>query len=119
MNGFWEVFPVIIIFPTFGLAFKWYLDYRTRRQLIEKGLVDEKIKYLQFNGMQNFAPSSLKWGLIFLLVGLTIVIMRAVSEDIPDEVILGSMLIAAGAGLLIYYKIADMARKKHERQIGH
>ena len=116
MQSFWDVFPLIVIFPTFGLMLKWYFDYRTRKQLIEKGLVDEKVKYLQFNKMETFAPSSLKWGLVFLFVGVAVVILGVISAYIPDEVILGSMLIAAGLGLLVYYVIADAARKRHERK---
>jgi hypothetical protein len=116
MQNFWDVFPVIIIFPTIGLMFKWYFEYRTRKQLIDKGLVDEKVKYLQFNKMEHFAPSSLKWGLVLLFVGVAVVVLRIISAYIPDEVILGSMLIAAGLGLLVYYIIADAARKRHEQK---
>ena len=112
MDKFWDVFPVLVIFPTFGLMFKWYFEYRTRKQLIEKGLVDEKVKYLQFNRMEYFAPSSLKWGLVLLFVGVAIIFLRIIAEYIPDEIVLGAMLIAAGLGLLVYYLIADAARKK-------
>lgn len=90
MQGFWDVFPVLIIFPTFGLMFKWYFEYRTRKHLIEKGLVDEKVKFLQFNKMEHFAPSSLKWGLVFVFVGVAIVILRVISPYVPDEIVLGT-----------------------------
>jgi hypothetical protein len=116
MQGFWDVVPVIIIFPTFGFMFKWYFEYRTRKQLIEKGMVDEKVKFLQFNKMEHFAPSSLKWGLVFLFVGVAIIFLRIISAYIPDEIVLGTMLIAAGLGLLVYYLIADAARRRHEKQ---
>jgi len=116
MREFWDVFPVIVIFPAFALMFKWYFDYRTRRQLIEKGLVDEKIKYLQFERQEQFVPSSLKWGLVFVFVGVAIVFLRIMSEYIPGEVVLGAVLIAAGLGLLVYYLIADAAMKRHKRR---
>ncbi len=119
MSEFWDVFPVIIIFPTFGLMFKWFFEYRTRRQLIEKGLVDENVKYLQFSKMEQFAPSSLKWGLVFLFVGVAIIVLRLISEYIAGEVVLGAMLIAAGLGLLVYYMIADAARKKFQLEQKH
>jgi len=116
MSQFWDVFPVIIIFPTFALMFKWYFEYRTRKQLIEKGLVDEKVKYLQFNKYEQFAPGSLKWGLVFIFVGVAIIFLRILSEYIAAEVVLGAVLIAAGLGLLVYYLIADAAMKRHERE---
>ena len=118
MQGFWDVFPVIIIFPTFGLMFKWFFEYRTRKQLIEKGLVDKNVKYLQFNKMEHFAPSSLKWGLVCLFVGAAIIILRIIAAYVPDEIVLGTVLIAAGLGLLVYYLIADAARRKFERTHG-
>ncbi len=114
-KAFWDVFPVIIIFPTFALMFKWYFEYRTRKQLIEKGLVDEKVKYLQFNRWEQFAPGSLKWGLVFIFVGVAIIFLRILSEYIPGEVILGTILLAAGLGLLVYYFIADAAMRRHQR----
>lgn len=115
-RAFWDVFPVIIIFPTFALMFKWYFEYRTRKQLIEKGLVDEKVKYLQFNRWDQFAPGSLKWGLVFLFVGVAIIFLRILSEYIPGEIILGAILMAAGLGLLVYYLIADAAMRRHQRE---
>ncbi len=116
MQAFWDVFPVIIIFPTMALMFKWYFEYRTRRQLIDKGLVDEKVKYLQFNKWEHYAPASLKWGLVFIFVGVAIIFLRILSEYIPAEVVLGAVLIAAGLALLVYYLIADAAMKKHLRE---
>ena len=115
-RAFWDVFPVIIIFPTFAFMFKWYFDYRTRKQLIEKGLVDEKVKYLQFNRWDQYAPGSLKWGLVFLFVGVAIIFLRILSEYIPGEVILGAILVAAGLGLLVYYLIADAAMRRQKRE---
>ncbi len=115
-RAFWDVFPVIIIFPTMAFMFKWYFDYRTRKQLIEKGLVDEKVKYLQFNRWDQYAPGSLKWGLVFLFVGVAIIFLRILSEYIPGEIILGAILVAAGLGLLVYYLIADAAMRRHQRE---
>ncbi|MCP4568890.1 MAG: hypothetical protein GY841_15045 [FCB group bacterium] len=112
MQSFWDVFPIIIIFPTFAMALKWYLDYRTRLKLIEKGLVDEKIKYLDFGGLGQYAPTSLKWGLVLVFVGVVIVGLRLIVDDVAGEIALGVMLIAAGLALLLYYGIAGMARKK-------
>ncbi len=118
-SAFWDVFPVIIIFPTFALMFKWYFDYRTRKQLIEKGLVDEKVKYLQFDRWDRYAPGSLKWGLVFLFVGVAIVFMRILSDYIPGEIVLGAILISAGLGLLVYYFIADAAMRKNRQDRNH
>lgn len=114
MNAFWDVFPVIIIFPTFGLMLKWYLEYRIKRELIQRGMVDEKVKYLAFNALEQHAPSSLKWGIVFTFVGLAVLIIQVIPYVyMTGELVLSVMLIAAGVGLLLYYFIASQLMKKH------
>lgn len=116
MQGLWDVVPVFVIFPVMGMMLKWYFEYRTRKQLIERGLVDEKVKFLQFNKPDHYAPSSLKWGLILLFLGVALIFLRILSPYVPDEVLVGTMLIAIGLGLLVYYIIADIARRRMERE---
>ncbi len=117
MSGFWDVFPVLVIFPTFAMMLKWYLDYLTRKRLIDKGLVDEKIKYLYFDTAERYAPASLKWGLVSLFIGAGLLIIKTLPYRFQEgEAILGVMLIAAGLGLLLYYFIANAARKREQEK---
>jgi hypothetical protein len=118
MNGFWEVFPVIVIFPTFGLMLKWYLEYRTKKHLIDKGLVDEKIKFLQFGSAEKqYVPSSLKWGLVSLFVGAGLMIVKMLPyRYTSDELTFGVMLMSAGAALILYYVIASVVMKNEKRK---
>lgn len=117
MSGFWDVFPVLVIFPTFAMMLKWYLDYLTRKRLIDKGLVDEKIKYLYFDTTERYAPASLKWGLVSLFIGVGLLIIKTLPYRFQEgEAILGVMLIAAGLGLLLYYFIANAARKREQEK---
>lgn len=119
MSQFWEILPPIFIFGFFTLMLKWYFEYRTRKQLIEKGLVDEKTRYLQFEKAEWYVPSSLKWGLVFVFVGVALIALRVASAYVPDEVVLGAVLIAAGLGLLVYYAIAAVAMKRRNREHDH
>lgn len=112
MNAFWDVFPVIIIFPTIGLIVKWVLEYRLKKDLIEKGMVDEKVKYLSLNTFSRSGMSSLKWGLVALFVGIGIIAIRLFPYYIEGEVVLGVMLISAGAALLLYYFIANTFKSR-------
>lgn len=117
MSGFWDVFPVLIIFPTLAIMLKWYLDYLTRRRLIDKGLVDEKIKYLYFDTTERYAPTSLKWGLVSLFIGAGLLIIKTLPYRFQEgEAILGVMLVAGGLGLLLYYFIANAARKREQEK---
>jgi hypothetical protein len=107
---FWDVFPVIIIFPAFALMFKWFLEYRLRQKLIEKGMVDDKIRFLNLASLGQSTGGSLKWGMVLILIGLAITIVQ--TFDVSEEMILAIILIAAGAGLLLYYLFADRLIKK-------
>jgi len=117
MNGFFEVLPIFIIFPVIYLIVKASLDYCTRKQLIEKGLVNEDIKHLFYgNNVERYLPSSLKWGLVLVFVGITMVVLKLLPYYIEGEVIFGVALVAAGAGLLVYYGIASKKAKEAKKE---
>ena len=105
-----DVVVPIVVFGGFGFIIKIILDYFTRKRLIEKGLTDENVKHLYFEKTLTQSASSLKWGLILFLVGLVIIILQILPYYIAGEVYFGAMLIAAGAGLLIYYFIAAVQK---------
>jgi len=113
-NQFYEILPVFVVMPTIYYIVKISLDYATKKRLIDKGLVGEEAKHLFLNGAGRLLPSSLKWGIVLFLVGMVILLMRLMSEDISHEVALGGILTAAGAGLLIFYFIS--AKKGGDRQ---
>ena len=118
MNGFWEVVPVIVIFGVFGFIVKITMDYKTRKNLIDKGVVDEKIKYLYFDRVGGAIGPSLKWGLVLVGVGAAQIIGQFLpySDYYRGEPFnpfsFGLMLTFAGAALIIYYAVAGKAAKK-------
>lgn len=114
MNGFWDVFPLIVVFPTIALVIKWFLEYRLRQRLIEKGMLDEKVGFLNLASLGQSFGSSLKWGMVLVLVGVAILFIQM--YDVSDEAILGLILIAAGAGLLLYYVFADRLLKRQTQR---
>lgn len=111
-----EVIPIIIIFPTMYFIIKACLDYGTRKKLIEKGLVGEDIKYLYGNHIERFLPSSLKWGIVLILIGVAAVVLKLLPGYISAEVAFGVMLIAAGVGMLLFYGIASKKAKEAKRK---
>lgn len=116
LNTLAEVLPIFIIFPVIYLIVKASLEYATRKKLIEKGIVSEDIKHLFPGTGEMYYPSSLKWGIVLLFVGIALVVMRALPYDIAGEIILGVALIAAGVGLLLYYFIATKKAKEAARE---
>jgi hypothetical protein len=117
MESIYDVIPLIGMFLAVGYIVKIALDYTTRKKLIDKGLVSEDIKYLYGNKLESPASSSLKWGIVLVLVGLVMLILKLLPYYVAGEVVVGAMLIAAGAGLLIYYAIATTRAKG--RQTGN
>lgn len=104
---FWIIFMIV----------KNTLDYKIRKQLIEKGLVNKNVKFLQ--NIESGFLSSLKWGLVLLGVGGALLISQSVNYKIRDEVMFGSMFLAAGLGLIIFYIIALFQAKKNPPHNGN
>ena len=109
-----EVIIVPVIFGIFGMVVKWLLDYRLKCKLIDKGMVDERVKLLQDNSLNDYAPASLKWGLVFTFIGATVIFIQMLPGYVSGELILGAMLVSGGVGMLLYYFIASAMRKKAE-----
>jgi Ca2+/H+ antiporter len=110
--GIIESAAPIFILIVMGYIVKLFLDYKTRKKLIEQGMVNENIKHLFEAKMGPQNGSSLKWGLVLFLVGLVVLVLSVLPTYISGEVIFGATLIAAGLGLLVYYIIASARAKE-------
>ena len=110
-----ELAPLFIVFPVIAYIVKMSLDYATRKQMIEKGLVGEEAAKMFKTNAEVFLPSSLKWGLVLTFVGVVIVILQLLPTYVSCEVYFGVMLIAAGGAMLIYYGLATMKAKENKK----
>jgi len=95
-----------IIFFSVIAFLKILVDAKIRHKLIDKGMVDENIKYLYPERSELNVPASLKWGMVLVGIGLGFVIGQLVPSHMSDEVTVGSMFILAGLGLILYYFVA-------------
>jgi len=107
LAAFWLVFMII----------KYSLDFKLRKKLIEKGLVDEKVRYLW--RYQNGVMSSLKWGMVLVAVGLGFLAYKIAPDAYwrdgePEVFTFGVMLLLAGIALIVYHIIAPRISKSHE-----
>jgi hypothetical protein len=109
MNGS-EVFIPIVLFLAPVLLIKIISDNRIRHKLIDKGLVDEKVKYLFSENLTLQPLSSVKWGLVLIGIGLALFIGNL--SDLHEELIFGLMFIFAGVGFFVYYFLANQEMKK-------
>jgi hypothetical protein len=113
--------PVFILFVigyfTLELV-KVVMENRLRQKLVDKGLVDEKIKPLfQFRPLAQSA-SALKWGMVLIAVGLAFFfaygIQRWVPAGVRDEITAGAVFFMAGLAMVVYYAIARGQEKKDQ-----
>ena len=82
-------------------------ENRIRHKLIDKGMVDESVKYLYTSKLSYNVPASLKWGMVLIAVGSAIWVAQLVPRSFQEEAIVSSMLIMGGLALIVYYFIAS------------
>ena len=100
-------FVPIAFFAAIAWTIKVISDNRTRRRLIDSGATEGMVAALFANREQDpNVPASLKWGLVTVGVGLALVIVQFLPYDFEEPIAYGLMLLFAGAGLLIYYRMA-------------
>lgn len=116
--NFEELIP-ITLFIVFGYIIKVISENRTRRTAIEKGLVDENLKYLYYDKLEMHLPNSLKWGIVLVALGVGLLIVRVVPSYHSNELAFGVMFLSAGVGLIIFYLLASKkVREQGQQQHG-
>jgi uncharacterized membrane protein YgdD (TMEM256/DUF423 family) len=119
MEKAWEMLPLIVFFGVGAYVVKIILDNATRRKLIDKGMVDENVKYLYLDKPTSQTLSALKWGMVAIGIGLAIFIGQMVQYDLREEVTIGCMFIFGGLALVIYYPIANRMLRKQKQENSH
>jgi hypothetical protein len=110
-----ELIP-IVLFLTVPLIIKIVSDNSIKKQLIEKGLVNEKLKYLYSYSFDRGVPVALKWGMVSIAIGLAIFVAQVSPIDIRHEMTFSAMLIFGGAALILYYFVAKKIVKKQQQE---
>jgi len=101
-----EILVPSIIFGCFAYAWRMLLDYKTRKLLIEKGLVDEKAKFLYQKAAEGQVPSTLKWGMVLIGLGLAIFIAQAMPDN-QEEYAIALMALFGGIALVAYHTVVQ------------
>jgi hypothetical protein len=101
----------LAVLATIAIIIKLALDHRMRQNLVDKGMVDENVKYLyKANGEARALPS-LKWALVLIGIGLAVVVGQIVPHHMTEEITVACMFLFAGLGLLAYYAVASKKMK--------
>jgi Na+-transporting methylmalonyl-CoA/oxaloacetate decarboxylase beta subunit len=119
MDKAWEMLPLVVFFGVGAYVVKIILENATRRKLIDKGMVDENVKYLYMDKPTSQTLSALKWGIVAIGIGVAIFIGQMVQYDLREEVTIGCMFIFGGLALVIYYPIANRVVQKHKQDNSH
>ena len=103
-----EVLMAPAILGSLGAAIyafvKAMTDYILKKKMIEKGFVNDDTQAI-FKNNENYKYSSLKWGLIVLFAGLSLIIMEFVQTSPESPLPYGLFAVSVSLGFLIYYFI--------------
>lgn len=80
-------------------------DYILKKNMIEKGFVNEDTQAIFKKNTDENKYSSLKWGLIILFAGLSLVVMEYIQYDSRSPLPYGLFAVFVSFGFLIYYFI--------------
>lgn len=110
-----ELIP-IVLFIVFGAIVKIISDNKVRRLAIEKGMINENIKYLYLDKFETRVPSSLKWGMVLIGIGLALTIGQVLPSRLSETATVGLMFLFAGIALVVYYFIGSRLLKKETKE---
>lgn len=106
----------VTLFIVIAVIIKMMSDNRVRRLAIEKGVVNEDMKFLYYDRFEGKVPSSLKWGFVLIGIGLALFIGQLVPYGMTEEITIGGMFFLAGVGLVVYYFVANRIYKRAKEE---
>ncbi len=103
-----DVLMPIAIIGSFGASIYFFTkvmtDYILKKKMIDKGYVNDDTQsiFKQHNSVDN-KYTSLKWGLITLFAGLSLIIMEYIPVAPDSPLPYGLFAVSVSLGFLIYY----------------
>ena len=95
----------IVIMLSVVYVIKNFSDNRLRHNLIERGQLDDSVKFLFMDKGQSRRLVNLKWGFILVAIGLALIVGQVFDREIAETITIGCMLLFAGIGFLVYYYV--------------
>lgn len=105
MNNFEILIPISLFYIVY-LIIKTVSDNRLRQKLIDKGLVDEKVKYLFVKNSELQPMPSLKWGIVLIAIGVALFVNAIFPLLMEGPASFGFVSVLAGLAFIVYYFIA-------------
>ena len=105
-----ELFIPIVLFIATAAVIITYISakHRERMTIIEKGMSSEDIKALYARDVRRSPLGSLKWGLLFVMAGLAVLVGNFLHQQfyVDEGVIIGLVCLFVGIGLVLFYALA-------------
>ncbi len=102
-----DVLMPLTIIGSFGATIffftKTMTDYILKKKMIDKGFVNDDTQAIFKNQTGENKYSSLKWGLIILFAGLSLIIMEYIPASPESPLPYGLFAVSVSLGFLIYY----------------
>jgi hypothetical protein len=106
-DGLRDVLMPLVILGTISggivLFTKTLSDYILKKKMIEKGYVNEDTQAIFKRNTDENRYASLKWGLICLFGGLSLILMDFINYDSRSPLPYGLFAVFVSLGFLIYY----------------
>lgn len=110
MNNLEILIPISLFYIVY-LIIKTVSDNRLRQKLIDKGLVDEKVKYLFVKNTELQPMPSLKWGIVLIAIGVALFVNAIFPLLMEGPASFGFVSVLAGLAFIVYYFIAKSQKE--------
>jgi hypothetical protein len=97
----------IVLFVSITAAIKYIMDGRVRQRIAQSGASEDLVRIMVAADEQNRKVSSLKWGLVLVLIGIAFGIIDIANLDGNDPATFGIIIGAAGLGMLGFHALAN------------
>jgi len=110
-----DVLMPIAIFSGLGGSVYFFAkvmtDYILKKKMIEKGFVNDDTQAIFKQHTENNKYPSLKWGLITLFAGISLIIMEFIPVRPESPLPYGLFAVSVSLGFLIYYFLVKRESK--------
>jgi len=113
------IIPIVVvpvIFFSIATMLKTISDNSVRRRIVDRGVLDENVKYLFVKQHLDFVPNSLKWGMVMVALGLAVLIGKLAPSSFQEEAMVSAMFILGGTALISYYFVARKFKEAEENK---
>ncbi|MBN2008690.1 hypothetical protein JW960_05050 [candidate division KSB1 bacterium] len=107
-----EIFIPIALFISIAYSIKVVTENRLRNSLIKRGLVKDELKIAYSQNWEMSAPSSLKWGIVLIFMGLAFLFIYFIPEFDSEKLMAAVLFVMAGLGFIAYYGLGSYMSKK-------